>query len=61
MRIADYRLGSIRVDGVTYDHDLITARGKTGTRKTATSRKYRGAYGNTPLSIAKDIPWRCRR
>jgi hypothetical protein len=61
MRFTGYSFGSIRVDGVTYDHDLIIDRGKIRKRKKAASRKFRGAYGHTPLSIAEDIPWRCRR
>jgi hypothetical protein len=51
----------VRVDGVTYDHDLIIDRGKIRKRNKAASRKFRGAYGHTPLSAAEDIPWRCRR
>jgi len=61
MRFAEYSFGSVRVDGVTYDHDLIIDRGKIRKRKKAASRKFRGAYGHTPLSAAEDIPWRCRR
>ena len=61
MRFTDYSFGSIRVDGVTYDHDLILDRGKIRKRKKAASRKFRGASGHTPLSVAEDIPWRCRR
>ncbi len=61
MRVTDYSFGSVRVDGVTYDHDLIIDRGKIRRRKKAASRKFRGAYGHTPLSIAEHIPWRCRR
>ena len=49
------------LDGVTYHHDLIIDRGKIRKRKKAASRKFRDAYGHTPLSIAEDIPWRCRR
>jgi len=52
---------SARVDGVTYDHDLIIDRGKIRKRKKGASRKFRGAHGHTPLSDAEDIPWRCRR
>jgi hypothetical protein len=51
----------VRVDGVTYDHDLIIDRGKIRKRHKSASRKFRGAYGHTPLSAAEDIPWRCRR
>ena len=61
MRFTGYSFGSIRVDGVTYDHDLIIDRGKIRKRKKAASRKFRGEYGHTPLSVAEDIPWRCRR
>ena len=61
MRITDYSFGSIRVDGATYDHDLIIDRGKIRKRKKGTSREFRGSYGHTPLSAAEDIPWRCRR
>ena len=56
-----YGFGSVRVDGVTCDHDLIIDHGKIRKRKRAASRKFRGAYGHTPLSAEEDIPWRCRR
>lgn len=61
MRFTDYSFGSIRVDGVTYDRDLVIDRGKIRKRKKAASRTFRGGYGHTPLSVAEDIPWRCRR
>ena len=61
MRFTGYSFGSVRVDGVTYDHDLIIDRGKIRKRKKAASKQFRGAYGHTPLSTAEDIPWRCRR
>ena len=61
MRLSGYSFGSVRVDGMTYDHDLIIDRGKIRKRKKGVSRKFRRAYGHTPLSAAEDIPWRCRR
>ncbi len=61
MRFTGYSFGSVRVDGVTYDHDLIIDHGKVRKRKKAASRKFRGTYGHTPLSAEEDIPWRCRR
>ena len=61
MQFTGYSFGSVRVDGVTYDHDLVIDRGKVRKRKKAASREFRGQYGHTPLSIAEDIPWRCRR
>jgi hypothetical protein len=61
VRISEYSFGSVRIDGVSYDHDLIIDRGKTRKRKKAASRRFRGAYGHTPLSVSEDIPWRCCR
>ena len=61
MRFSGYSFGSIRVDGVTYDHDLVIDRGKIRKRKKTESRKFRDGYGHTPLSVAEEIPWRCRR
>jgi hypothetical protein len=61
MRFTDYSFGCVRVDGVTYDHDLIIDRGKIRKRKKAASRKFRDAYGHTPLATAEDLPWHCRR
>ena len=61
MRFTEFTFGSVRVDGVTYDHDLIIDRGKIRKRKKAASKRFRGAYGHTPLSVAEDIPWRCHR
>ena len=61
MNFTSYSFGSIQVDGVTYKRDLIIDRGKIRRRNKAASRKFRGAHGHTPLSVAEDIPWRCRR
>ena len=61
MRFEGYSFGSIRIDGVTYDHDLIIDHGEIRKRKKAASKTFRDTYGHTPLSIMEDIPWRCRR
>ena len=61
MRFTDYSFGSLRVDGVTYDHDLIIDQGNIRKRKKGASRKFRDDYGHTPLSTAEDLPWHCRR
>ena len=61
MRFTGYSFGSVQVDGVTYDHDLVIDRGKIRRRKKAASKKFRDAHGHTPLSIAEDIPWHCRQ
>jgi len=49
VRFTGYSFGSVRVDGVTYDHDLIIDRGKIRKRKKAASKRFRGAYGHTAL------------
>jgi hypothetical protein len=61
MRFTDFSFGSVRVHGVTYGHDLVLDRGKIRKRTKSASKKFRDRYGHTPLSIAEDIPWRCRR
>jgi hypothetical protein len=61
MRFEGFSFGSIRIDGVTYDHDVVIEGGKIRKRKKAPSKGSRDAYGHTPLSAAEDIPWDCRR
>ena len=61
MRYESFSFGSIRIDGVTYEHDLVIDRGEIRKRKKKASKQYRDAYGHTPLSAKEDIPWQCRR
>ena len=61
MRFESFSFGSIQIDGVTYEYDLVIDRGRIRKRKKKASKPYRGAYGHTPLSAQEDIPWRCRR
>jgi hypothetical protein len=61
MRFDDLTFGSIRIDGVTFEHDVVVDRGKIRRRRKKPSRKFRGEFGHTPLSIDEKIPWRCRR
>jgi len=54
--------GSIRIDGVTYQHDIVIDRGEVRRRKKKPSKKFREDFGHTPLSIEERIPWKgCRR
>jgi hypothetical protein len=39
VRFSGYSFGSVRVDGVIYDYDLIIDRGKIRQRKKGASRK----------------------
>ena len=61
MRFESFSFGSIRIDGVTYDHEVVIDRGEVRKRTKGPSRRFRDAYGHTPLSIEEEIPWHCRR
>jgi hypothetical protein len=61
MRLEDYAFGRIRIDGETYEHDVILDRGKVRKRKKGPSKGFRADYGHTPLSAEEDIPWKCGR
>ena len=61
MRFEAFSFGSIRIDGVTYEHDVVIDRGKVGKRKKKPSKKFRAAFGHTPLSLEEKIPWKCSR
>ena len=61
MRFEKSSFGSIRIDGVTYEHDVVIDRGKVHKRKKNPSRPFRDAFGHTPLSIEEKIPWKCQR
>jgi hypothetical protein len=61
MRFESFSFGSIRIDGVTYEHDVVIDRGEVRKRRKKPSRRFRDAFGHTPLSVEEEIPWRCRR
>ncbi len=61
MRFEAFSFGSIRIDGVTYTHDVVIDGGQVRKRKKKPSKKFRDTFGHTPLSIEEDIPWKCRR
>ena len=61
MRFEELSFGSIRIDGITYEHDVVIDRGEVRKRKKKASKKFRDAFGHTPLSIEEGIPWKCRR
>ena len=61
MDFEEFSFGSIRIDGITYEHDVVIDRGKIHKRNKKASKKFRDAYGHTPLSIEEDMPWKCRR
>jgi len=61
MKFDSFSFGSIRIDGITYDCDVVIDRGKVRKRDKKPSKPFRDAYGHTPLSAEEKIPWNCRR
>jgi hypothetical protein len=61
MRIDQFTFGSIRIDGVIYEHDVVITRGRVRERKKKPSKPFHDVFGHTPVSIEENIPWDCRR
>lgn len=61
MRFEKFAFGLIRINGVTYEKDVVVDRGEVRLRKKKRSRRFRDEYGHTPLSVEEQIPWKCRR
>ena len=61
MRFEAFSFGSIRIDGTTYEYDVIIDRGHVSKRKKKLSKKFRDIFGHTPLSVEETIPWKCQR
>lgn len=49
MRISHLAFGVLEIDRVTYEHDLVIDRNEIQKRKNKASRKFREAFGQTPL------------
>jgi hypothetical protein len=61
MDFAGFRFGSICIDGVDYGHDVVIDHGHVRRRRKKPSRRYRDAFGHTPLSTAEELPWDCQQ
>lgn len=60
MRFVAFSFGSIGIDGITYEYDVVIDEGKVRKRKKKPSKESREDFGHTPLSIEEKIPWKCR-
>src|SRR5215469_10221338 len=56
-----FSFGSICINGMSYEHDVVIDRGKVRKRDKKPSKKFRDDFGHTPLSIEEEIPWECNR
>jgi hypothetical protein len=61
MTFGKFQFGEIKIDGVTYKHDVVIDRGRIRKRKKKPSKKFREEFGHTPVSVEEEIPWKCRR
>jgi hypothetical protein len=55
------RFGSISVNSLEFEHDVVIDGGKVRKRKKGPSKPFRAEFGHTPLSAAEDLPWGGRR
>ncbi len=61
MRFKEFSFGSLTIDGITYQNDVVLDRGEIRKRKKKPSKQFRADFGHTPLSIEEKIPWKCHR
>jgi hypothetical protein len=61
MHFDKFSFGTIRIDGSTYEQDVVIDCGGIRKRKKTRSRRFRDEFGHTPLSIEEKIPWKCHR
>jgi hypothetical protein len=61
MKFQQLSFGQIRIDGIEYGYDVVIDRGEVRKRKKEASKKFREAFGHTPLSLEEKIPWKCHR
>jgi hypothetical protein len=57
MRAQLVAFGVIEIDGTRYEYDVVIDQGIVSKRAKGPSKRYRGHYGHTPLSIDEVIPW----
>ena len=61
MDFGKFQFGSIKIDGVSYKHDVLSTGGKIRQRRKKPSKKFREEFGHTPVSVEEEIPWKCQR
>ena len=61
MEVRLARFGSIEVDGLEFEHDVVIDEGTVRKRKKGPSKQHRAEFRHTPLSAAEDLPWGGRR
>ena len=49
MRFQKFSFGSIRIDGTTYEHDVVVDCGQVRKRKKKPSKKFRHTHAASPI------------
>ena len=58
-KIKDIKFGSITIDGIIYDKDIVIDNGNVRQRKKGPSKPLKAKYNHTPLTELEEIPWDC--
>ena len=61
MKFCSFSFGSLQIDAKVYEYDVVIDRGEIRKRRKKPSKRFRDAFGHTPLSLEEEIPWECRR
>jgi hypothetical protein len=60
MKVNKISFGTIKIDGIEYNKDIIINKGTIENRKKKESKKYKKKFGHTPLSLKENIPWKAK-
>jgi hypothetical protein len=58
MHFDKFSFGALRIDGNTYEEDVVIDCGEIRKRKKAPSKRFRDEFGHTPLSVALRVKYR---
>ena len=59
MRFEAFFFGSIRIDGLTYENDVVIDHGEIRKCNKEPSKKFRNCLGHIPLATEEAIPRKC--
>ena len=57
VRFEDFSFGSIRIDGTTYEHDVVIDRGRIRKRKKKPSKKFSDEFGLCNCAMKIRATW----
>lgn len=61
MKVQWIAFGWLKIEGQSYNHDVVIEAGQVRERDKKASTFHRGRYGHTPLSTEEAIPWGGKR